>query len=133
MLSREAFFAVKPTLDSEAVEVPALGGSMSVRVMTGLERDRFEALVNAGSKGGKSPSFRALLIAFTACDADGNLLFAEGDIPAIAKYPSTTLEPIANAALRLNKFTSPDIEGLEKNSPSNPSDDSPSGSPPASA
>jgi hypothetical protein len=109
MLTRESFFALKPEV--REVQVPALGGSVFVRMMTAGDRDRFEAdQIKSGEK-----DFRARLTAATACDADGVLLFGPGDVAALTKLPSVALDDIARAAIDLNRFSHEDVEELEGN------------------
>jgi hypothetical protein len=109
MLTRESFFALKPEV--REVKIPALGGSVYVRMMTAGDRDRFEAeQVKSGEK-----DFRARLAAATACDADGVLLFGPADVAALSNLPSVALDDVAKAAIELNRFSSEDVAELEGN------------------
>lgn len=118
-LTRDAFFA-KPTLAREEVKVPALGGTVFVRVMTAGERDRYDVATDEASRADVQGSFRARVTAFTACDENGKLLFTEDDIPGLAELPCSSFDPIVMAAMRLNRMTAEEVEGLEKNSDGGP-------------
>ena len=83
----------------EVVDVPEWGGTVGLRVMSGAERERFEAVHLAG---GNKADVRARLVVLTACDGDGNPLFGEGDVEHLraAPRPLVRLFPIALAAQR---------------------------------
>jgi hypothetical protein len=87
------------TLDREDVALPG-GGLVSVRCMTVAERDRME---DGYQKAGKA-GFRSRLIAATACDESGALLFPDADLAAIGALPFGVAEPIVEAAIRVNRM-----------------------------
>jgi hypothetical protein len=126
MLTKELLLQ-KRDLESAEVEIPGLG-TARVRAMTAAERDRFEFLATAGEKTGRR-SFRALLACFTLCDDAGKRILEEKDLTALGELPATTLEPITDAALKLNRISSGDVDEMEKNSEAIPSGSSSSGSP----
>jgi hypothetical protein len=87
------------------VDVPEWGGSVGVRVMSGKQRDGFEAAIVArrGKNGDMQPAgLRALLVALAACDDAGRLLFDESDIPALEAKSATALQRVFDAAAALN-------------------------------
>lgn len=102
----------------EPVDTPA--GRTYVRVMTAGEKDDFDQ--NA-TKDGK---FRCRLILLCCCDENGRHEFGQKDLPAIDALPLTVVEPIVDAAMRLNKLGAKEQEELRKNSES-PADDSSTG------
>lgn len=109
MITREIFLQ-KRELKREAVTVPELG-AVQVSRMTAKDRDRFELLTAKSDKG----NIRARLAAFTVVDEAGKRLFTEADIPALGELDALILDPIADKALSLNRFTAADVEVLEKN------------------
>jgi hypothetical protein len=111
MITREQFFAVpKPAL--REVQVPALGDSVFVRMLTAGDRERFEDVhVKAPRK-----DLRARLVVACACDSDGAPLFTADDVPALSALPALSLDPIAKAGSKLNQFFDEDVDALEKNS-----------------
>jgi hypothetical protein len=111
MLTRDQILSLKASLPTEEVQVPEWGGSVFVRTLTAAERDRFETLFTRG----KQANFRALIVAFTACDADGKSLFAEEDAAAIGAMPVKPVQRIFDVAMRLNAITDADVDELEKN------------------
>lgn len=114
----------------EKVEVPEWGGSVYVRIMTGLQREEYmthlirEKEGSFNKKGerieaiGKKEKFEAsaLLACFTICDKDGVLLFNKSDVVKLGMKSSVALERIVAKANKLNKmFGEKEIEEEVKN------------------
>jgi hypothetical protein len=110
MLSRDSFLNCAPP-KVLAVEVPELTGTAYVRALTAGERDRFEVEHTKSA----DKDFRARLAAATLCDQEGGLLFAPSDIPRLSALPASVLEPIVQAAVKVNRLGAADIEDLRKN------------------
>jgi hypothetical protein len=93
-------------LKTAVVDVPEWGGSVTVRTMTGADRDAFEqTLVITDGKGGQIrdiSNLRVKLLAMTMVDDAGNLLFSESDIAPLAKKSAVALERVFKAANTLN-------------------------------
>jgi len=103
-LSKAAILAANDA-EIRTVEVPEWGGAVGVRVMSGKQRDQFEAAIVARrGKNGEmnSAGLRALLVALAACDDAGAPLFAEADIPALESKSATALQRVFDAAAGLN-------------------------------
>jgi hypothetical protein len=117
-------------LPTEDIEVPEWGGTITLRTMTGSERDEFESTIQSKGGGGKGRmdlrGLKARLVQLTAVNGDG-LMFARADIPKLQSKSAAVLSRMADVALRLNGFTAQDVEDLAGNSPDDPSDDSGSG------
>lgn len=109
-LNRDAILA-KPELPRVAVDVPEWGGTVFVREMTGVERDRFEA---AHAKA-PNDNFRARIAVATLCDDSGKRLFSEADVAALGEASSAALSRVLDAALMVNKFGDKAIEAEVKN------------------
>ena len=125
VLTKEKFFEKGKALAQkrERLPIPELGGDVFVRVMTGNERDAMEDRFSG--KGRTMVGARAYIAASTVCDASGLPLFdMNGDLAALGKMPGSVMTSIFEVSSRLNRFTDEDIEDLEKNSESAPSDDS---------
>jgi hypothetical protein len=117
-LDRAAILGFAPLLLREDIEVPGWGGgTVGVRAMNAMERDRFETALLAN----KRTNFRGLLAAFTLCDEEGKRICTEQDAEFLAGQSAAVLEPIIEAAIRLNKLSPDDVRDMEKNSPSSPS------------
>lgn len=119
-LDRQTILSKTPQLARERVNVPAWGGDVYVRELTAWERDSLEV----SWEKTKRHNFRARLAVATVCDEQGEDLFGLKDIEALGKHPSTALVAIADVAFRVNKFTKEEVEELEKNSESGPSEGS---------
>lgn len=110
MLTREQILAAP--LHREAVEVPEWGGTVCVRVMSAAERIAFEETFNPD--GGLDVSLS--LLVRTLCDERGALLFDETDVGALHGLDPAPVLRLSQLAIRLNKLTPEDIEGLQGNS-----------------
>lgn len=100
----------------ERVELPKpYTGHVFVKTMTGEEWDAYqETIVDEDKKGVRRlnlKSSKAKLLARCVCDEAGNLVFAEGDIPLLAKKSNRLLEHLTRVAQRLNGL----VEDDEKN------------------
>ena len=110
-------------LPKQRVEVPEWGEGayLFVRTMMAGERDKFDLYVGHVQQGKFDGSlFSAKLVALTACDESGSLLFRESDVPALAKKNSKALSRIVRSAQRLNGLTLADFEAAKKNSETTP-------------
>jgi hypothetical protein len=112
-----------PTLTG--LHIPEWGGSVSIRVMSGRQRERFEAAVNQGSH----PNLRGLFATLIVCDAQGVPLFNDADIATLGEKSSTALDRIYRAGIKLNAIGKEGIDALEKNSEAATSGATPTDSP----
>jgi len=105
-------------LKSEVIEVPEWGGSVTIRRMTGGERDAYEADIFE-SKGAqlqlKRENFRAKLIARCLVDDNGERMFSDGEIAALSKKSAAALDRLFAACQRINGMTAAEQEKIEKN------------------
>ena len=95
-------------------EVPEWNGSVKLRVMTGTERDRFEAEFVNGSKS--VDMVRAKLVAKCLCDEQGQRLFTETEIPQLGEKSAAVLDRLFGECMKLNRFTKDDVDNLAGNS-----------------
>lgn len=111
MLSRDQILGAQD-LERRSVDVPEWGGVVCVRLMTGSERDRFEA------EHLKAPQVdaRARMAAATLCDEQGALLFTADDVAALGKKSATALNRVVEVAFELNRVGKADVDAAEKNS-----------------
>ena len=129
-LSREDILGADDSGAFEKVEVPEWNGYLYIRVMTGTERDMFEA--QSIKKQGKDfvpnmDNVRARLVSMTACDKDGNRLFSPKDIAELGKKSAKALDRVYDVAQKVNGIRDEDIEELAGNSEADQSDSSGSG------
>jgi hypothetical protein len=112
-LSKAAILAAD---DKKMVEVnvPEWGGTVNVRVMSGTERDRFEAEFVGDKKS--VDMVRAKLVAKCLCDEDGTRLFTEQEIPELGEKSAAVLDRLFSTCMKLNRFTKDDVEEMAGNS-----------------
>lgn len=115
-------------LKHEDINVPAWGGSVRVRAMTGTERDEFRALT-ADADSTRIGMFAAALLVATLVDESGERLFSANDMAALQAKSASSLDGPAMVAMRLNGLGGGAVEDAEKNSVSDQSADSGSGLP----
>ncbi len=84
-------------------------GLTFVRSLTAGEKDRYDL---EARKDGK---YRCRLVLAACCTEDGRPEFGAQDLPAIDALPVHAIEPIVEAAMRVNRFTEADAEELRKN------------------
>lgn len=116
-LSREAILAAQD-LKIEKVPVPEWGGDISIRVMTGAERDAYIAEVVARrNKDGtiRTEGLRELLVSLCACDADGKPLFTRDDTSKLAEKSAAVLDRLAKTITEHNAMDADATERAEKN------------------
>lgn len=101
-------------IKKEIVPVPEWGGEIQITTMTGFGRDAWETQIS-GKGEGKDKNLRAKLVAATAIDAEGELLFQEKDVVELGKKSAAALDRAFEVALRLNKIGPSDVEELAKN------------------
>jgi hypothetical protein len=128
-LGREDIDAIQD-IKVERVDVPAWGGHVYVRVMTGRERDRFDSLMYDDKTGkARTDNLRALVAMFCLCDSKGVRLYGDDEVDKVAAKGAPGLTVVQDAAMRLNRLREQDVEGLAGNSPTGASVDSGSDSP----
>lgn len=127
LLNKDAILGVED-LKHEDVPVPAWGGAIRVRTMTGAERDEFRAAAAAGEGGVPMGKFSAILLAATAVDESGARMFTLDDVEALGEKSAEALDTVVAVAMRLNGLGGAAVSDAEKNSASTQSDDSGSAS-----
>lgn len=116
----------------EPVEVPEWGGTVYVRTMDGLERDNFDAASLGADDRTNLANYRARLVAATACDADGKLLFTASQALELGRKSSPAIIRVFVAAQQIN-LMGPFAAEAKKNSAGTDSAASPTDSPSPSA
>jgi len=127
LLNKAAILGVED-LKHEDVPVPAWGGTIRLRTMTGAERDEFRAAAAAGEGGVPMGKFSAILLAATAVDESGARMFTLDDVEALGEKSAEALDTVVAVAMRLNGLGGAAVSDAEKNSASTQSDDSGSAS-----
>ena len=120
-LTKDAILAAQD-LKTESVKVPEWGGEVSVRTMTGTERDEVEAetfLASGDAKSGDAKSryrnLRARVLVRVLVNEKGERLFGDSDIEALGRKSTAAIDRLFAVAQRLNALTEQDVEALLKN------------------
>jgi len=105
-------------LTTELVEVPEWEVSLTVRTMTGSERDVFEDSISQATNNGRVDlrGLKVKLVALTVLDDNGDRLFDDADLPALNKKSASAIDRIFQVAQRLNGLTDKDAKELAGNS-----------------
>jgi hypothetical protein len=136
-LSRDQILAAND-LEVREVDVPEWGGTVKVRALNGAERDRFEASLRkerrrADGKEGtevvaNTDNMRAKLVARAVVDDDGKRVFTDADINALGEKSALVLDRLFDVVSDLSGLSDTAAEEAEKNSESDLSDSSTTGS-----
>jgi len=100
---------------TEDVEVPEWSALVTIRSLTGIERDKLEAAMVTEKGGNRSvnfQNFRAKLIAATAIDAEGRHLFDQSQVAALGRKNAQALSRLFNVASRLSGYSDDDVKEL---------------------
>lgn len=114
MITREDFlkFQVVSFPKYEAVDVPSLGAVWVKKLRAG-EQDKFETENTRAA----AADFRARLVAATCITEQGANMFSDEDISSLTLFDVETLDPIVEAALRMNpSFSKEYRDSLKKSS-----------------
>jgi hypothetical protein len=117
-LTRDHFSAARG-LRREPVEITLPGmtepGVVWVHQLSARDRTEYELALREGSEVTVARIREALLV--VACrDEAGNPLFAADDVEWLGReMAAAVLEPLVNAARRMNAVSDQDLEGLAKN------------------
>lgn len=114
----------KLELKTETIEVPAWGGSVTIRELTGSERDAYEGSMLV--QGGKTRSInyqnaRAKLVARCLIDEKGQRLYQDNEINLLGKLPSAGLAYVFDRCRELSGLTEKNVETLMGNLPADQS------------
>lgn len=136
MLTRDQILAAQDIPAPVPVDVPEWGGTVFVRVMSGTERDAWEAaslkIQGTGKKTSAVPNLenaRARLCALCLCDEHGKRLFSNNDVAELGKKNARALDRVYDKASQINGITDKDVEDILGNSSADQSASSGSGSP----
>jgi hypothetical protein len=115
MLTAEKILKTEDISQPQKVHIPEWGGDVYVRVMTGVERDRWELSAQSSIDKPATANVRASLCAVTICDEKGKRLFTDNQAAALGAKSAVALNRVYEVSKRINRLTDEDIEELEKN------------------
>lgn len=108
----------------EAVEVPEWGGTVYVRAMTAVQRERYldsmRKVIGEGAKATVQTVFAfgsAKLAVLTLCDQNGNLLFDRSPetVEKLGRKSAKAMERVVAASAKLNGLDDEEDKAKEKN------------------
>ena len=115
-LTRTAILASED-LERRIVEVPEWGGEVTIRALTGKERDAFEEGSLDKNQKVTMHNIRARLVAMSVIDAEtGERLFTNADATSLGDKSAQALNRCFEVSASLSGITGSDIEELEGNS-----------------
>ncbi len=127
-LDKAAIIAAKD-VEVKEIDVPEWGGAVYIRVISGRERDAYEASISSDGKSRNLHNMRARLVVLLLSDKDGNPLFQTTDAEALGKKSSKVIDRLFEAGRELNNMMSDEeLADLAKNSSGGPNGDSGSSS-----
>ena len=100
---------------TEIVNVPEWGGEVTIAIMSGFARDRFEGSIVGANGGTNMVNVRAKLVVASVVDEKGDLMFSDSDITRLGKKSSIALDRVFSASQALNKITDSEVDELAKN------------------
>lgn len=115
LLDRTALLTRGADLSITKVDLPALGGHVFVRTLTGTERKELETRFQGKKVAEDLADFQGSLLALTVVDEEGRRLFTLDDVAGIMATRWDALEPLFKKALELNGFSKKDGEDLKGN------------------
>jgi hypothetical protein len=100
----------------EPVDVPELGGTVYVRMLSAFEKDQLDDALTDERGKPVSDNVRAKVFAACACDATGRAMFAftPADVAEIGAWELAIVEPVYDAAMKLNRFRASDRAAEKK-------------------
>ncbi len=116
MLTRDQILSAND-LRSEVVPVPDWDGEVTVRELTGEERDEYESSIVIGIGDGMSVNpvnMRAKLVAMSVVDENGERLFTMKDVKALGMKSGKALDRIVDAAQRLSGIDDAAMDNMGK-------------------
>lgn len=115
-------------LQTEDVPVPEWGGEVRIRMLTGEERDAYEAsmveLKKDGSAKANRENVRARLLVLCIVNEQGEQMFNRADIKLLGRKSAKALERVINKVNEMNGISEQDIEALAEGFDNAPSEDS---------
>lgn len=115
-------------LKTEDVPVPEWGGEVRIRMLTGEQRDEYEASMFEMKKDGTPKqnlvNVRARLVMLCIVNEQGEQMFNRADVKLLGRKSAAALDRVASAAQELNGISDKDIEELAEGFGDDPSEDS---------
>jgi len=119
MITKDRILATND-LATTTVEVPEWGCSVTIREMTGAQRDSWDSMLASKydqktKRMMSTKNLRAKMVQLSVIDESGSLMFSDKEVDALSEKSANALTRIFEAAQHLNHMTDEDVEELEKN------------------
>lgn len=122
MLTKEQILQADD-LPTETIPVPEWGGDVIVKTLKASELDRWEQeTTNSKGRDRVIENVRARLVAKCIVDEQGNRLFDKSEVVLLGKKSAKVLDRLFDICMKLNGKRDEDIEELEKNLETIPTD-----------
>ena len=119
-LTKEDIFKADD-LPTKDMDIPEWGGAITIRTLTGTERDEWEsAFVNQDKINIRG--LKARLVQLTVMNGDGQLMFTKAELQKINGKSASVIDRIFQVSQRLSGLTKEDAEELVENSGTAPTD-----------
>ena len=105
-------------LPTEDMDIPEWGGTLTVRTLTGTERDEWESAVSNATRGKRTNTrgIKVRLIQLAVLNGDGKLMFTEADLPELNKKSASVIDRVFQVAQHLSGLLPEDVEEMAGNS-----------------
>ena len=121
-LSKDDIFKADD-LPTKDMDIPEWGGTLTIRTLTGAERDEWEsAFVNQDKIDIRG--LKSRLVQLTTMNGDGQQMFTKADLQKINSKSASVIDRIFQVSQRLSGLTKEAAEELVENSGTAPTDDS---------
>lgn len=111
-------------IQTEEVEVPEWGVTVTVQALSGSARDWLEMRFS-GRNGEldreKAGEFRAAFVALSVVDESGERVFSDRDIQALGRKSSVAIQRVYEVAVRLSAARPEDVDGIAEDLKTDPS------------
>ena len=124
-LTRDAILAISD-LKYEDVDIPEWGGSVRVRELTAMERNKLGADFAKGGAQAIPPDFYPKIAATVIVNQNGKSVFTEGDTTRLGEKSFAAIQRVVDTALRISGMTQEGVEEAGKGSETPQITDSPS-------
>lgn len=115
-LNRDTILAAKD-IHIELLHVPEWSGDVYIKTLSGAERDKLESeIIEFGANGQpkkmRMDKIRSLICALAICDENGERLFGDKDIDALAEKSAAALDRVSAKATNMAGMSQGDIDTL---------------------
>ena len=117
-LSKDDIFKADD-LPTKDMDIPEWGGTLTIRTLTGAERDEWEsAFVNQDKIDIRG--LKSRLVQLTTMNGDGQQMFTKADLQKINSKSASVIDRIFQVSQRLSGLTKEDAEEMVENSDAGP-------------